>query len=379
MSNFSRKVLLFLASSTFTVSVGNQRCRVFKFQFSIDSITKREAIKQAELRLYVSPSKSKADIAAKVSIVQNVTQGGRDAFTLSSKRLSAMSPSLIVYGGSSQWVTFSVTGLVQSHLRNNQKLVNLNACVKNIYQNEMLNNFYIESLDAEYSPVLVIYSNERKRRKRASRDKQDLIAKEVVLDRFRSSKGKDRIRPADAIEGNIGRQKKAITMKPRNSSYGTTSKRKWRQRRRKFRSERRINNGRGATTEYSTHPVPTFGYNVSTSKHYNISTILKDSELLQGDDPMAVSDRSGRVARTLEGTKTRNKGRKRPRKKTPCSRSSMVVDFEEIGWDSWIIAPKKYDVSTTLSIIDQFFKKIIYNDQINYLFNYCQTIPISFF
>ena len=327
---------------------------MFKFQFSIDSITKREVIKEAELRLYVSPSKSKADVAAKVSIVQNVTQGGRDAFTLRSKRFSAMSPSLIVYGGSSQWVTFSVTSFVQSHLRNNQKLVNLDACVENIYQSEMLNNFYIESLDAEYSPVLVIYSNERKRRKRASRDRQDLIAKEVVLDRFRSSKGNDRIRPADAIESNIGRQKKAVAMKPRNSSHGTTSKRKWRQRRRKFRPERRVNNGKGATPEYSTHPAPTFDYSVSTSKHNNISTILKDPELLQGDDPSAVSDRSGRVARTLEGTKIRNKGRKRPRKKTPCSRSSMVVDFEEIGWDSWIIAPKKYDVSNASSIPAQF-------------------------
>ena len=318
---------------------------MFKFQFSIDSITKREVIREAELRLYVSPSKSKADIAAKVSIVQNITQRGRDAFTLRSKRFSAMWPSLIVYGGSSQWVTFSVTSVVQNHLRKNQKLVNLDACVENIYQNEMLNNFYIESLDVEYSPVLVIYSNERKRRKRASRDKQDFIAKEVVLDQFRSSKGKDRIRPTDAIKGNIGREKKAVTIKPRNSPYGTTSKRKWRQRRRKFRPERRVNNGKGATTEYSTHPDTTFDYNVSTSKRINISTILKDTELLQGDDPMAVSDRRGRVARTLEGIKARNKGRKRPRKKTPCSRSSMVVDFEEIGWDSWIIAPKKYDVS----------------------------------
>ena len=340
-------------NSLFTVSIGNQKCRVYKFQFSMDSIKRRELIKKAELRLYVRPSKSKMDIAAKVSIVQNSEQEGYDFDDSRFRRFSAsLSPSLIVYGGSSQWVTFSVTSIVQRHLRNNQKLINLHACVENIYQNEMLNNFYIDSLDEEYSPVLVIYSNERKRRKRALKSKHNLIAKEVILHQFRSSK--DRIESAQTIDSNLGRQDKTIAAKPRNSPSGTTSKRKLRQRRRKFRPETRTKIKKSATTEFLTYLQPTVASsNFSVSKRTNetSSTVLKDVDMLLGDDPLAVLDSSGRVTRTLEGKKDRKKGKKRPRKRTPCSRSPMYVDFEEIGWDSWIIAPKGYNVSNLYTML----------------------------
>ena len=288
-------------------------------------------------------------MAAKVSIVRRAGQLA-NAFKFSSNRVSVISPSVILYGDTSRWITFNVTNTVKNHVRANEKLVNLDACLENIYQNEMLNNFCIESLKTEYSPVLVIYSNERKRRKRAPRNKQDLIAKEVILDQFRSRK--DVIRPTDRIDGIVGRQSRTNTMKPGKSTYRTTSKKRWRQSRRKsrkFRSERQLNIRNDAITGFRTSPSPRYLYSsTSMSKDANvsISSISNPTKGLQADDPLAESDRGRRVARTLSsGGKTRNKGRKRPRKKTPCSRSPLIVDFEEIGWDSWIIAPKQYNVS----------------------------------
>ena len=334
-------------------------CKVYKFQFSLDSIKRREILVYAELRLYVSSVKTRTSVAAKVSIVRSVGQLA-NAFKFSSNRISVISPSVIIYGDNSRWVTFNITSIVQKRVRTNEKLVNLDACLENIYQNEMLNNFYIESLKAEYSPVLVVYSNERKRRKRAPRNKQDLIAKEVILDQFRSSK--DPIRPTDRIDSNVGKHGRTITMKPGKSTYRTPSKRRWRQSRRKsrnFQSERNLGNlGNDTITEFRTSPSPRYLHGSTLSRIANItfSTISQPTAGFQGDDPLAVSDRGPRVARTLSRTlssgKTRKKGRKRPRKKTPCSRSPMYVDFEKIGWDSWIIAPKGYDVSTKLHIFD---------------------------
>ena len=328
---------------------------MYKFQFSLIVIKRREIVVYAELRVYVSSAKTRTSVAAKVSIVRRVGPLA-NAFKFSSNRVSLISPSVIIYGDNSRWVTFNVTSIVQNRVRTNEKLVNLDACLENIYQNEMLNNFYIESLKAEYSPVLVIYSNERKPRKRAPRNKQDLITKEVILDQFRSSK--DHIRPTDRIDSNAGKHGRTIIMKPEKSTYRTISKRRWRQSRRKsrnFRSERNLGIIDNYTiTEFRTSPSPRYLHSSTLSRNTNvtISTISQPTEGFQGDDPLAVSDRGRRVARTLRSDETRNKGRKRPRKKTPCSRSPMYVDFEKIGWDSWIIAPRGYDVSTKLHMVD---------------------------
>ncbi|CAL4155340.1 unnamed protein product, partial [Meganyctiphanes norvegica] len=43
------------------------------------------------------------------------------------------------------------------------------------------------------------------------------------------------------------------------------------------------------------------------------------------------------------GHKKMNKGRKFPKGKRPCSLKPLHVDFSEIGWDSWVIAPSGYN------------------------------------
>ena len=46
------------------------------------------------------------------------------------------------------------------------------------------------------------------------------------------------------------------------------------------------------------------------------------------------------------GHKKMTKGRKFPRGKRPCSLKPLHVDFSEIGWDSWVIAPTGYNAGT---------------------------------
>lgn len=48
------------------------------------------------------------------------------------------------------------------------------------------------------------------------------------------------------------------------------------------------------------------------------------------------------LSRTKRGSgKRRNKGTKRV--KSECQRREMTVDFKEVGWEDWILAPRKYD------------------------------------
>ncbi len=310
-------------------------CKIFKFRFMVDQLKPRDIVTNAELRLHVSPTKT-TSVAAKVSLMHDYELLA-NSFKFSSE-LSVISPSVIVYGEGDRWVTFNVTRLVNNYIGSNKNKVELYACLENIYPQEGLEHYFIESLEEERRPELVVYTFEKKAKKRARKNKLDILANKVVLDQFRRSS--DRL---DSDSDQLGKES------PRPTTTMVSQTRRQRRRRTKRLQRRRrtlqpfittaAKAPRGDTTTTTkvrrSSPSPP---GVSRTRPLGLDRLL-------GDDPLAASNPKRWENDVTGTTKTRRKGRRRPRKKTPCARSPLYVDFEEIGWDSWIIAPSGYNVS----------------------------------
>ena len=57
---------------------------------------------------------------------------------------------------------------------------------------------------------------------------------------------------------------------------------------------------------------------------------------------MVVFTNDKTLSRTKRGSgRKRNRGAKRV--KSECQRREMMVNFSEVGWDDWILAPRSYD------------------------------------
>ena len=78
--------------------------------------------------------------------------------------------------------------------------------------------------------------------------------------------------------------------------------------------------------------------------------------LVYSESKMQRELRQERTRRSPKGHRA-HKGRRRHRKKkgsrrSPCHRHEMRVDFDEVGWSDWILAPKFYDAFVCMGKCD---------------------------
>ena len=341
-------------------------CRLFRFEFALGApvVPLDVVVTRAELRLYVTSGERRGNAAARVSLLQNRGQL-ENSFKFSTDSWSPLSQSVIGHGQQDRWITFNVTELVAENMGSDQRVVSVEACLENTHQGGVFSRFNIESKKPGYSPVLVVYSSERKKRKpRAFKNKLDRIAEEIIMDHFRSSK--DKGNPAAGRHGDRDADKKG---KSRESM--TSSREQSRQRRRKAKMfrHRRTLRALGSTIAGIQHKSTSPVHTVTTARHDNRprpTPAVRPGGLdrLLGDDPLALT-------RITVDEKRKKSGRKRPRKKGPCSMSPMYVDFSEIGWNSWIIAPEGYNVSTMPSLLLETHKHPNCNSQATFSLTFC--------
>ena len=67
---------------------------------------------------------------------------------------------------------------------------------------------------------------------------------------------------------------------------------------------------------------------------------IKESSMIKKEIPET------RVRRSASGVHLKRNMRKFKKGSRPCSLRSMYIDFKDIGWDSWVIAPKGYEAGS---------------------------------
>lgn len=84
---------------------------------------------------------------------------------------------------------------------------------------------------------------------------------------------------------------------------------------------------------------------------------------------LAGRDTAGSPRRTKRG-----KSRRKSRKHKPCRKTSMYVNFADIKWHLWVIAPKGYEVSRNLSLKNYYIPNSLEKAPGDYFFNV--SIPL---
>ena len=334
--------------------IGRHRCRAYDLQFNLGQLGQEERIEHAQLRLHVAPSSRKTghDMAVKVNIL-----GARHLHSGVVLYPMIVSP-MLVYGHSNHWISFNLTRYIPKRWRKQQHSVSLRACVENLYGNYMEDYFVLNTTEKEFVPSLVIYSRERKNKNQQLEEaSSDKIRREIIL--RQSWNKRDLIRRNYEFNSRSGMQHSSKYSHSHRHSIPNTDKKH----KRKKLNSHPSQNVTSLTLLKSRHE----DFLRKSDKEYlrNHRHLKSDDSqlsalsdhMLQGDDPLSDYMLQGddpsvglpvrRTPRTLK--RNRNDRVRKNKKRGPCTRSPLYVDFKEIEWDSWVIAPKGYQVSHVVS------------------------------
>ncbi len=321
--------------------IGRHRCRAYDLHFNLGQLEPEDKIEHAQLRLHVAPSNRKTghDMAVKVNIL-----GARHLHSGVVLYPMIVSP-MLVYGHTNHWISFNLTRYIRKRWRKQQHSVSLRACIENLYGNYMEDYFVLNTTEKEFVPSLVIYSRERKNKNQQLEANSDKIRREIIL--RQSWNKRDLIRRNYEFNSHDGTQQ--------YSKYSHSHRHSIPNRDKKHKRKKLASNPSQNVTSLTLLKARHDDFLRKSDKEYlrNHGHLKSDESqlsalsdhMLQGDDP-SVGLPVRRTPRTLK--RNRNDRVRKNRKRGPCTRSPLYVDFKEIEWDSWVIAPKGYQVSNVV-------------------------------
>lgn len=264
--------------------------------FNISSISRDEDIYLAEMRLYTLVEKDRNNyqgVDRRVSIYQQTSPINQEN-TFQRELLD----SKLIYGSHTGWETFTVTTALKRWVRARTSVQLVEVRIESIYETDSPEDMGQMDIDTrphrKNEPLLLVFSNDKKKDKSHSRELHELLAQEMkYLDGDDIDPDNNENTYTDFYD-NGGLRHKREVRSPGNQSRLNHLENMYRQ------------------------------------------VLLQETT---GKD----ASNNTRVEREV-----RRKQRKR-RKRNICRRMPMYVDFRDINWHRWIIAPKGYEVSSMSS------------------------------
>lgn len=320
--------LRFLTETSHGLTPFGNKTRVHTLMFNVTSVSRDEEMYLAELRLYtlVEADRNRyLGVDRTVSVYEVHTTDIQDYGT---EKTSQMISTKHIYGRNSGWETFTITDAVKRWVKSRMLTQLLEVHIDTFEGEEKDGGLDISTRpNRAKGPLLVVFSND-KRRRNENRELHEIIAHEMefyddtyeddISDiNYYDEYDDENVSENKVYKRDVTRQQRQVdqSVETAEQSSDTTTARK-------------LNKNKNKST-------------VSVNRTQYTKQLYEQLVSAQND-----GDTNGPSEHELAKIYLRTK-RSKPRKKKRniCRRKPMYVNFEDVNWQGWIIAPKGYQVA----------------------------------